>query len=371
MFSGLAGLADFGIARAATYYLAKASTVRRSADAFYSAFFLITGISVIVAASGLVIAFFSPGWLISRSDDLRIVAIAAVAILALSLVTNLFRGFLEATFKIHVNQVLIFAFQVVNYLGAVAVSLISPNILSLTLVTVAAHLFLLLAYCITAYMAALPKLCAPSRRMTSVLLKRSVSYFALGFVNIASIPLNRLFITFWAGAGAHAIFDLALKVAMAATGLLQTLNAPLFAALARFGRSPSRQTLRLIWRMVGLSLALYLAGIISLYYLAPSISEVLVHEQRESLQINLLILVIGVGFTGVSEPVMRAFWAWGRERITAYIRLGAFIANIALLAAIGNMEPALTVALAYSTPLFLGSAVLLIQLLRESTQRHA
>jgi O-antigen/teichoic acid export membrane protein len=119
-----------------------------------------------------------------------------------------------------------------------------------------------------------------------------------------------------------------------------------------------------VWRRVTISFLLYVAGMVTLAALAPLLAQVLVPQERSLLVPVLIALVGGVAFTGVSEPVMRAFWAWGWERKAARIRLASFVANVGLLFTITGVDPSLAVSLAYAFPLFAGSIVMLAMLSR-------
>jgi hypothetical protein len=224
--------------------------------------------------------------------------------------------------------------------------------------TVGVHLILFLIHLLVCHREGLPAACAPSIRIVRVLVGRSVGYFVLGLVNIIALPMNRITLTVWGGGSAHALFDLGLKVAMAATSLLQVFNAPLFTLLAKKSKRGPK-SFSLVWGMVAASFLLYSVGMIALVFLGPALSQILVPEEQSALAVILFILVGGVAFTGVSEPVMRAFWAWGWERMAARVRLVTFFGNMALLFAISGAEPSLAVSFAYSFPLFMGSIAML------------
>jgi O-antigen/teichoic acid export membrane protein len=367
MFSSLAGLGDLGIARACAYYIARTRSQRTASRVFYSDAAALGLVAAVLLLFGAALALWEFDGVfrmidIPRSSAAPILA-CGLLILVISLGTGFLRGYLEATYRIHLNQVLLFVFQLANYGAVFAVSLGTADLLWLGVTTFGVHALILLLYLIVCHREGLPPICAPSVRILRILLGRSVGYLALGVLNVVTVPLNRIALLAWGGGSAHALFDLALKVAMAATSLLQVFNAPLFAVLARKGRK-DRDSLSLVWRRVAISFLLYVAGMVTLAALAPLLAQVLVPQERSLLVPVLIALVGGVAFTGVSEPVMRAFWAWGWERKAARIRLASFVANVGLLFTITGVDPSLAVSLAYAFPLFAGSIVMLAMLSR-------
>jgi hypothetical protein len=108
MFSSLAGLGDLGIARACAYYIARTRSQRTASRVFYSGAAALGLVAAVLLLFGAALAVWEFDGVfrmidIPRSSAAPILA-CGLLILVISLGTGFLRGYLEATYRIHLNQ---------------------------------------------------------------------------------------------------------------------------------------------------------------------------------------------------------------------------------------------------------------------------
>jgi len=367
-FTGVAVVIDLGIARSVVYYLMKARHPKRKIHAFSTGLFLLISLVAFLTLFAAIYAISDFNLDFKLGDVppliLPIVIFYGIIVTGLVLLINFFRAILESQMKIHLAQALTFTFHLLNYGSACIVAFFTKDIKLLIQTSCLIHFIVLGLYVFVSYRLGLPPIRRPVWKVARILIGRSSGYFLLGLVNIVTVPFNRILVTSIGGSTAHALFDLGLKVAMAATGLLQTISSPLFALFSKLRTENARRALTIAGKMTGLVFLLYLSGVLVLFFSSDWLAGYLTSVESAKLKDVLLILVVGVAFTSVAEPSMRASWAWGLERATAFIRIAGLCGNVFIAILWTSLDPVIRISAGYSIPLFLGSLVQISLLFR-------
>ena len=361
IFTGAGSLLDLGIPRAMTYYLGSAKRTKRNESTIFWTSASIIGIicSIILLAlllTSKLIHGSSFGWSdIPKEMNLPLIAGGAYLIMN-AIVTATFRAYIEYHLKSHAIQVLALTFHLLNFGGIFLLAFLSQDAAHLILHTCAVTTIITLlhiAYCAKFLM--LPKYSTPDVRIGKLLIKRSIGHLTLNIVNSLSIPINRYLVISFGGVASHTIFDIAIRVAIAATSVLQAFNLQVYGVVLRLKQTSSGTAIALAIRMTKITIAVYSLGIFVLYFTVDSIGTYLINDARNEFTTILFITIAGVATTGIAEPAMRTLWAWGLERRAALIRSTALLINILLIAFFVDENPALEIASCYSFSLITGS----------------
>lgn len=365
-----AGIVDIGISRAITYYIIRANNSEKEARQLYTGLCMLLSIASALILAAILLETIGNSEEAPPEKTGRVEFISTIAygllIIGATLPTNLFRGFLEARLKIHITQCLTLAFSILNYGSVYIASLFCNDVWILVKITCSVHFLMLLIYASVSMRQNMPRWRRPKYKIALLILGRGQGYLLLAIASISILPINRALLLYIGGGHAHAIFDIALKVAMAATMLLQTVNAPLFALLATYQKTDPNKIQAITKRMTLITLAIYLIGMIVLAIASNTIAGIMIPDQQKILQIAILIMAGGVSFSGVAEPTMRAAWARGEERMTASIRILALALNVLMIIPFMDFPPVIAVSTAYGASILLGSVLQIAITLRSA-----
>jgi O-antigen/teichoic acid export membrane protein len=269
-----------------------------------------------------------------------------------SLVYDYSKGFFEAINKVYLANIYSFLQTIVLYLFTCVAIFYDADLVTLYMLTSVA--FLIIATVTQAHIYIVFTKGSPKSSVISFkyILLESRFFFGFSFLTGIFIPLNRLLIaTGLGGAVAHAIFDVALKLALVACGLLNSFSTHLHAYL-RLMVAKGEDTFRLVRNTISSLFVLYLAGLVAFYFLSDFILDYFSLE--ESAKEILLIMLICIALSGVCEPALKALWSEGNASLSFQIKVLQLTLNVILFLGLYNLELLLRVTLAYCIPLAFG-----------------
>ncbi len=269
-----------------------------------------------------------------------------------SLVMEYSKGFFEAINKVYLANIYSFFQTVVLYISACIAISYNADLVTIYLVTTAA--FFIIAVLSQAHIIAVYTGGKETNSVASLksILVDSRFFFGFGFITGLFIPLNRLLIaTSSGGAVSHGIFDIGLKISLAACSILNAFSTNLHAYF-RSMIAKGKDTLSLINFMTIFLFLLYVFGLVTFYFISEIIMS---YFSLESSALKILfILLISIAFTGVCEPALKALWSKGEALLTFRIKILQLVLNLMLFLGLYSLDILLRVTLAYCIPLVLG-----------------
>lgn len=270
-----------------------------------------------------------------------------------SLVLDYSKGFFEAINKVYLANAYSFLQTIVLYLFASVAIIYDADLVKLYMVTSIA--FFTTAVVSQTHIYVVFTRGSPRSSVISFkhIMLESRYFFGFGFLTGLFIPFNRLLIaTSFGGGVAHGVFDIGLKLALAACGLLNAFSTHLHAYF-RLMVLKGKDTFRLVKNMTSFLFLLYLSGLATFYFLSEFILNYIGLESSAS-EI-LFILLACIALTGVCEPALKALWSQGDASLSFQIKAVQFFLNVMLFFSLYHLDLLLRVTLAYSIPLALGS----------------
>jgi len=286
---------------------------------------------------------------------------AGVAMLAAAGPLQLLRALLEYRLRTPDIQVINLIYQLLNSLGILWIAHISPRVEHLLLGTVCATAVAFALHLRAVLLnGGFPAWRLPRWRLGRVLLSRSRGHFGLQAVNAVALPANRYVLVSYDLAGTYAAFDVMVRVALGALGILQSVNIQVYGMALRARSIGQAHVNRLVTQTTTVSAVLWSLGILTLLRIGDSVYSFILPGDAAGTALLLTILVAGVAASGVAEPSTRALWALGKENATAAIRVAALVVNLLLAAILSWRFPLLTaVTVAYSISIAFGSLLTL------------
>ena len=186
-------------------------------------------------------------------------------------------------------------------------------------------------------------------------------YFASAFFNVLLLPFNR-FVALEAAPTAvvHAIFDIAVRISEAATGLLTALSSSLFSQFLKLGRLEVLKIRLLVRRSELILFGCYVCGCVLYYFLAPFVSAWLLPEHAAALVAASVLLVPLRAVTGVAEPATRAIWAFDRVMTLVPFRIALLALSVLIVLVTPGFDPLMRVVLAFGLPLAIMTPAVMI-----------
>ena len=172
--------------------------------------------------------------------------------------------------------------------------------------------------------------------------------------------MNKYFIIYATGnAAALGIFDIALKITMISNGLLNTIAQPLFGVFSNMKENAKK--IFAISKKISMILFLsYIIGVCIYYIIGKDIMYFIDNIHFDELYTISLILLIGIGMSGVSEPFYRALLGEEKLKEAFYLKLMVPILNIAIILLMWPAQNLEMISKAYAIAIFSSSLLIII-----------
>jgi O-antigen/teichoic acid export membrane protein len=353
IFIGISSVADLGLSKSLVYFITKQRSQKQINEVYSAGFCLNTLIVLLVAIAGL--AIYWSGLNVWGSNESisyelgRRILLCGFVIMCCSLATSFYRSVLEAFYKIYLVNVGFLLLTTLNYSSVYVLSFFSTNIQYFIVCTVGVYITTLLFHMVLVLLGTEASLCVAKLSTFRQILKKALSFFFIGTLNILVEPTNRYLFAFLAGdARAYGFFDIALKIATMARGCLAAFALPLFSVFAGYGRAGISKIKQILNRyLVGLG-ASYALGCTLFLIAGKYILHAFITTESPHLFHASFILVLGVALYGVAEPYVRALLALGDLRVSFNIKAVQIASNLSLIVLLAKLTPLYRFSLAYS-----------------------
>ncbi|MDY6905429.1 MAG: hypothetical protein SWH61_12165 [Thermodesulfobacteriota bacterium] len=363
-FTGIAGLGDIGISKSLVIFLNDPEQKTRQRQFLGAS--LILGFILAACAACLVYFLFPIGFHSLKNNvlpdwQLDVLTHAGTILIFVTIMTSIMRAVQEARLAIDQVNIIFFLTTASRYVLVWWVTRLENN---LGLACYASVLVSISGFLIQGFFAfkGYVKPAIPELQHLKSMLKKSIGFWGLSAINLTILPLNRyLVVIVGGGMVAHGIFDVGVKIALAARNGLSTLSIPLFGVFAEMGaQKPNlRRTSKIVNQISLTALLFYGLGNGLFLIIGKKISNTIMPGNSHELYLVTIILLAGVTFYGVAEPGMRALWVMGKIHICIISRLILILMNILLIFSLAGIVDFLRFPIAYSLSAFLSSLMLI------------
>ncbi len=364
-FTGLAGLGDFGLSKAVVYFLSgKAIGVKR--NLYFSAAFLINISIVFVILMIAILLLFSNVDLFSGNQEIsqelgRYILLVGSACLTATIIMGFVKALMEASFKLSLANNLSLLLTFLIYVPVYIASFWTKDLFFLIGFFGVANFFVLTLHLIFTVYRLNFSFVMPSKNLITKVLRHSLGFLTIGIINILLLPICRYFIISKSPDGvAHAIFDLATKIAFAATSVLMSFCAPLFSLFSSNTNKNIQNVVSDANRFSKRIFILFCLGNFIFFLVGEFICEIMMPSHYKDLYIITSVILFCVGFTACSEPYVRALWGYGKVHVSALIKSGLIFFNLVLLYLLSDLTPLIKFSFSYSVPFFIVSLIYVV-----------
>ena len=355
IFGGVSVLADFGISKSVTILIGeKNSDLSRIISSA-----LVINVTILISIICLLVIFDMNGKDIlgSKLDlttDLKnYIVVMGVMYLTFILFNNLLVAVLEALFLVHYINIgfIISSLSINCYI--LGISFLSDSLNLLFLAPVLSISTVCIYFLIIVRLNCSFKLVLPKFKELKAMLIMSFKFMKLGAINSLVIPVNKyLIIAITGNSALLGIFDIGLKIALIALSFLNSITQPLMAVFSNSNHNKNN-TGKIVFRVSVVVFGLYCIGMFLFFVTGNFLISFIDAENAPSLYSISWILLLGVGFSAVSEPAYKAMLGNLRLNEALYLKLSIPLFNIVFYLLLQN-EPN-QFSLAYSLAMFLSS----------------
>lgn len=364
IFTGLAGLGDFGLSKAIVYFISnKKIGIKR--NLFFSAALLLNVVIVTLVAVIILYFLYFDFTLFSNNPEINakldkyIIFIGGVSFIS-SIIIGFAKALMEASFRISLANNLSLLLTFLIYIPVYIASFFTVDLFLLVGLYGLANIIVLIIHVYLVFSKLSFKFIVPSRYLITKVFRYSLSFLTIGVINIILLPLCRyLIVTNSADGTAHAIFDVACKISLAATSILMSFCAPLYSLFSGFGIKNKQQVFTYVAGFSKKIFILFLVGNISFWFIGKHICELMLPEYHIDLFYVTSVMLFCISFTACAEPAVRAMWSFGQVFISAIIKLGLLFFNLLFIFLFLKLDPLYKYSLAYSIPFFIVSLLYL------------
>jgi O-antigen/teichoic acid export membrane protein len=343
IFVGIAAALDFGIWKSLIYLIPRKRHSRNE---------LLTSAIILCALGWLLFAVILEalllagvhvfGSLVGREGNLVWwLATGGCVIVLASLLTNLARGVLEASYRGHWVNIGYALLTLSLYGVAAGISQYSHNPRLLILGSVFVYLVFLVAHfaCLTTDSIHWER---PQREaVISILRYGTASFVADAPVIMLGPMISYLFVLVAKDGGEYGAFDIALRVATLAATTLALISAPFFTIVSSASDGAQSEVRGMISRQLRLTLGLALIGWISYWALAKPLLALFFSQRSDDIYRASVIMLLGTFAVAALEPVTRMLMGIGRLGKLSLVRsamLASALLSVALLAGVGSLD---------------------------------
>jgi O-antigen/teichoic acid export membrane protein len=283
------------------------------------------------------------------------VAAGGCAVLLASLLTNLARGVLEATYRGHWVNIGFGLLTVAQYCVAALIARWTQDPRALIVGSVLVYTVNMLAHfaCLLGEPLRLER---PVRSAATAILRYGAASFAADAPVILLGPgISYLFVLMVNNSSEYGVFDISLRVATLSGTALALLSTPFFAIVA--AADGARQEVRgMIKRHLRVTLALAVVGCLAFAAVGKPLLAFVFSEKSAEIYRASLIMMIGTAAVAALEPVTRMLMGIGALRQLSLIRLSMLAIALLFLALLVHAEPLDRFAISYAAGLAASAA---------------
>ncbi len=364
LFGGMVVFADFGIAKTVTLLIGQDEDKLNVNRIFSNS--LVINISILILIGfilSILIYLDLPilGEKTKISKSLKIfIIIIGFFLLAIMLINNLLTAVLESFYLMHYVNIGFTISSVLLNIFIYSISLITESVFILLLAPLASFLvvFMYFLYVVNKYTQV--RLTKPDIKQIKKMLAISYRFLNLGLVSSLIIPANKYLLVYLTGNSATlGLFDVCLKLALIANSFLNSIAQPLFGVFSNL-KNNQKEIFKIAVNTSALLFLLYLMGIVFFYFFGENITQFIDQNNQKELYSTAIILLIGIGFSSVSEPFFRALLGMERLKEALYLKLIIPVFNIIFLVVLGNNNILENIVKSYSLAIFLSSLLIIL-----------
>ena len=363
IFGGMVVFADFGIAKSVTLLIGQEKDKSNINTIISSA--LTVNLSVLTLIGVIIITLLSfdvpiLGKNLEISSDLKnFIIFSGFISLGIILINNLLTAILESFYLMHYVNI---GFMLSSILINVFIYLVSVLTDSLYLLVLAPTLsFLVVSFFFfnTIRIYTNVKLVRPNLKQIKNMLSVSYKFFNIGMINALILPINKYLLIYITGSStALGIFDIATKIALISSSLLNTIAQPLFGVFSN--HEMKKEEIYTISKKVSIIIFLaFLTGASIYYFIGEKISNFIDSNNYQSIYELSLILILGLGMNAVSEPFYRALLGMSRLKEAFQLKLLIPVLNIILFLLFEYQNTLNRITFSYSLAIFISSLIIL------------
>jgi O-antigen/teichoic acid export membrane protein len=200
----------------------------------------------------------------------------------------------------------------------------------------------------------------PSVRRSKKIIPISLKFLSISLVSATANPFNKYALVFLSGNPTIiGIYDISLKIASIATSLLNNLSQPLFGLFAKMTRDSGR-VFDTAKRIAVLIFMMYCIGLVSYLAVGRFIAEFIDINNSSILYSASFVLLAGISFHAVSEPLFRALIGLSFLKEAMYFKSSIIVFNLILFLVFVRFEPLSRIIYSYSLSISLSTIVIIL-----------
>jgi O-antigen/teichoic acid export membrane protein len=284
-------------------------------------------------------------------------------ILILTMLNNLFRAILEASYLIHI----------VNLGFAIHTPLLYSVIFISSFFTQSAHFYIIIPLFLAVAMLLFNLFFVKKKTEVKLVtikfihvryvFKNTLEFLKIGLINSLVNPIFRYFyVLMVADVGLYGIFDLSLKIAMLANSLIVSISMPMFAVFTKNINRKTEYMIRISYKIFGISMILYMGILLSFYFVGFDLMSFLnLNLSNSKLLYSItFILLISIGSVAVVEVFYR-YLLGDRQLMKAFLlKLIIPISIVLFYLLLSDYELIFRFVYAYSGSLLLSAIFILL-----------
>lgn len=359
--SSAVSIVDLGISKTVTFLIGRSSNDNSSNE-------IVTGALIINIILLFIISLFISiilyldipifGSAFGQDYNISMILVVGLWVLSVSLMNALAIAILEGFYLMHFVNIGNLLSSMLLYGAIYLTTFFSTDILILISVPVCTLMLIFFFYLFIIFNKTNLRLVKVNWVTLKGILIISLKFLNLGVLNSIIIPANKYLLIFLTGNTLIlGIFDISLKIAISANNLLSSLSGPLFGIF-----SNSRNVIEKYRIVKKTTLILFTTVIIGsfIYYFAKDFIANMLDENNGKIIADIsFILLIGLAFSGVSEPVYKVLLGSDKLKYAFYLKLTIPILNILFYIIFYSYSDLLRVTYAMSLGFFFGSIIMI------------
>ncbi len=364
IFGGVVVFADFGMAKAVTLLIGRDKSGKEAGAIVSNALVInLAIVAFIGAVFALLLAFNVPilGEALPISDELKnYIVFIGFVLLSIMLLNNLLIAILEAHLLMHHVNVVFTVSSVALNAFIYLTSCLTESMYILLASPIASFLVVSVYLVSVVRLHTKVSLVKPNVGQMKSMLSLSCRFLNISLINTLVIPGNKYILVLITGSSADlGAFDIALKIGLIASSLLNSLAHPLFGVFVNMSNK-NRGVYIIANQISGLLFVLYLVGCATYYFIGEHVTYFLSGSVDSQLFFVSFVLLWGIGFSSVAEPFYRALLAAAELNLAFLLKLIIPIANIFLFFSMTDLPNLQKVSVAYASALFISSAAVIL-----------
>ncbi|MBN1870881.1 MAG: oligosaccharide flippase family protein [Candidatus Omnitrophica bacterium] len=353
IFANSLSITDLGLSKAMVYFIPKQKS-NQEINQIYSAGLIInSAIVLVIIMMGLTIYWLridvwggTDAFPVEFGRRLLLYGLFTACI---SLATSFFRSVLEGFYKLYlVNLGFLLQTTTINILVYI-LSFFTGDVEHFIFGTMFIYVAMYVFHLSLIRLKTSAVFCRPGVSFLKSVIKYSLGVFSIGSLASVLQPMNGYLLVLFSGdMRIYGIFDVASKIAVAASGVLQSFVMPFFSVFSGYGKERINEIKNILHKcLMGLGGA-YVVGWTLFFLIGRSILGAVIRNESVELYNATLIQITGVVLITVADPFFRAFLALGNLRLAFKIKIFQPIIDIICILLLGGLAPLYRFSAAYS-----------------------